>query len=409
MNTLVDYWGRCVFYFLCVSIALVGVGNFELPVVKIGVSAWSSSRNVLLFWIIWKCLVWARNGRRSIWVHETFVPLPLFLFLVIVTLSLLPEFQQLKDYRYFLLSLAHYLMVLDLFSSVKRLKILLCFLGIIPAILLIRGIVADPAVLDLSEMTRLGGPYYPTRAGYVLSMAAPLALAVTLDRNIWLRSLGILSFSMQVAALLLTYSRGAWLGWASAMILLGFAAKRFRRCFLAIMLVFVLLLLVTPVMRGRLVTFVYPFADQSTSLRIEIMKDALSLAFERPLLGVGYGLGRLKESLEAKYPGEQPVEYRHSHNFYISLLVGTGLLGLSAFLWLLAMSLSGLLSAVRTQADDASRVVYLCIAAAFIAFMVTGLGEVPLYHNETRIFFFTLLALAQLYVGQRNSVTDPRS
>jgi hypothetical protein len=32
--------------------------------------------------------------------------------------------------------------------------------------------------------------------------------------------------------------------------------------------------------------------------------------------------------------------------------------------------------------------------------MVTGLGDVPFYHHETRICFFTLLALAYLYTAE---------
>jgi hypothetical protein len=37
------------------------------------------------------------------------------------------------------------------------------------------------------------------------------------------------------------------------------------------------------------------------------------------------------------------------------------------------------------------------MGAAWIAFVVTGLGDVPYYHHEIRILFFTLLALTHLY------------
>jgi hypothetical protein len=35
--------------------------------------------------------------------------------------------------------------------------------------------------------------------------------------------------------------------------------------------------------------------------------------------------------------------------------------------------------------------------------MVSGLGDIPFFHHETRIFFFTLLALAHMYAAPANS------
>jgi hypothetical protein len=77
---------------------------------------------------------------------------------------------------------------------------------------------------------------------------------------------------------------------------------------------------------------------------------------------------------------------------YVELFAQTGLLGLGAFLWLLCHTLSKTLGAASCL-NGASRVFQLGIAAAWIAFAVTGLGDVPFYHHEIRILFFTLLAL----------------
>jgi hypothetical protein len=77
---------------------------------------------------------------------------------------------------------------------------------------------------------------------------------------------------------------------------------------------------------------------------------------------------------------------------YIELFAQTGLLGLGAFLWLLCHTFSKTLDAAG-RLEDSARVFQLGIAAAWIAFVVTGLGDVPFYHHEIRILFFTLLAL----------------
>jgi hypothetical protein len=35
--------------------------------------------------------------------------------------------------------------------------------------------------------------------------------------------------------------------------------------------------------------------------------------------------------------------------------------------------------------------------------MVSGLGDIPFFHHETRIFFFTLIALAHVYAAADKS------
>jgi hypothetical protein len=81
---------------------------------------------------------------------------------------------------------------------------------------------------------------------------------------------------------------------------------------------------------------------------------------------------------------------------YIELFAQTGLLGLGSFLWLLFQAVSQSLSSASRFAN-ADRVFALGMGAAWIAFVVTGLGDVPYYHHEIRILFFTLLALTHLY------------
>src|SRR4030095_14571012 len=103
---------------------------------------------------------------------------------------------------------------------------------------------------------------------------------------------------------------------------------------------------------------------------------------------------RLRAGLREQHENEA-TEYTHiahTHNMYVELFAQTGLLGLGTFLWLLCHSLSKTLSAAG-RLDGANRVFQLGIAAAWIAFAVTGLGDIPFYHHEIRILFFTLLAL----------------
>jgi O-antigen ligase len=127
---------------------------------------------------------------------------------------------------------------------------------------------------------------------------------------------------------------------------------------------------------------------------MQVIESTLKLAWANPILGVGYGRGRLREGLR-----ESRLEMRriaHTHNVYVELLATTGLLGLGAFLWLICGAFyQALRHSINREAWN--RPAQLGIAAAWIAFAVTGLGDVPFYHHETRIFFFSLVALTYLY------------
>jgi O-antigen ligase len=91
----------------------------------------------------------------------------------------------------------------------------------------------------------------------------------------------------------------------------------------------------------------------------------------------------------------------HPHNVYIDLFAGTGLLGLVVFLWLLLDCGCKMSREISQQQEPGRRMISISILAALVAFVITGLGDVPFYHHETRIFFFTLVALTHLRVRTR--------
>lgn len=396
MKKVSVWWGQGVYLFLCISIILLGVGGFELYP-GLGVSAWSVSRTTFAFWLIWKLLIWLTKDRSAAIGAKHLFPAPLVIFFILVTVSLLPDFRNAGDYPYFLFACAHAVMLLDVFAGSQRARFIYLGIALLPMILVVRGLVDDPTVFNLSLTRRFGYPLdHPNTAGYVFAMSIPLALSVAMAETGMLRGLGLISGLIQTLALLLTYSRGAWLGCATSMLFLTFALKKWKAGLLIILLPVALMFSLTP-LRERLATMANPQADPAINDRLRVMTGAVRLGLENPVLGIGYGRGRLKEALRETYKGtaHEHGPIWHAHNVYAELFAETGLLGLGSFIALLGHAFMVTWRSSRSQ-NRKDRLHALGLAAAWIAAAVTGLGDVPFYHHSTRIFFLSLFALIQL-------------
>jgi O-antigen ligase len=234
-------------------------------------------------------------------------------------------------------------------------------------------------------------------------MSIPVCLIVALTQpGLW-RAVAWVSWAAQMAALMLTYSRGAWLGWCASMFILVVLTKRWKT--LVVMIAIVMACMVTlPALRQRVTTVIQPRSDQALSERLEMMTDAFRVGIQNPLLGAGYDRGRVKAALRSNYQdtAEAKVPMSHTHNVYLELFAAIGLLGLGIFVWLIMDAFHRLLGN-EFAPSESERTIRFLIVASWTAAIVTGLGDVPFYHHETRVFFFTLLAWIHLYVRKARS------
>jgi putative inorganic carbon (HCO3(-)) transporter len=394
MDKIIAWWGKTVFVSLCVSIVLLGTGPLDLSSFGFSVSAWSVSRTTFFFWLLWKLAIAIRYGRSQVGFREPGIPIPPILFFTFVTVSLLPDFHLAADYRYFFLGAMHYLMIFDHCADPKRWKLILCLLALLPGLLAVRGIVYDPLVLELGQMRRFGYPLpHPNIAGYLFAMTLPICLALAVGETGRLRAASLTSGSAQLLALILTYSRGSWLGFCAAIFSFGVMLKRWKEIWVILAIVGLLLSFAIP-LQQRVLSLVRPQTDFSINERIEAMDAGLRVGIRHPVFGVGYGRGRLREGLKELHPNVGHIA--HTHNMYVELFAETGLLGLGSFLWLWVHAFAQILRNVN-RLESPGRILELGIAAAWIAFAVTGFGDVPLFHHEIRIVFFTLLALTHVH------------
>jgi O-antigen ligase len=209
----------------------------------------------------------------------------------------------------------------------------------------------------------------------------------------WRRRIAAVSCLLQTLGLILTYSRAAWVGAVLASLAFLISCRRWKSV-AVILTICCASVVAVPTIRDRLFSLASLWNDASISQRVMLLREASAIGWNNPILGVGYGRGRVKAALRGRLRGSEfennPLW--HTHNVYVELFAGTGLLGLGSFLW---MTGSGFAQAARLAAQDAAAdgLLGFAFASSWLAMVICGFGDVPFFHHETRILLFTLFGL----------------
>jgi putative inorganic carbon (HCO3(-)) transporter len=252
---------------------------------------------------------------------------------------------------------------------------------------------------------RFGGIFgHPNLLGGFLALAIPSMVALAASETVWWRRLsGSLLVLAAVAGLVFTYSRGAWLGTGvGLLILLPVLGRGFWLVLGAVLLGPVLVGMVTSAgaVLSRVDSFAAAGSDPALMERLEIWGMAFRLVAEHPLLGVGLGnfqaaYGRLMvpDLPLLTYPLELP---EHAHNLFLNLAVEVGLVGVSAFAWLLAVAFLQV-QQIKRFADWRVGVWTMGLAAGLVAISVQALVDVVVYQGFVAILFFTYLGVIDAF------------
>ena len=138
-------------------------------------------------------------------------------------------------------------------------------------------------------------------------------------------------------------------------------------------------------------------------VRVEMARTTLRMVAEKPLFGVGLGefyqrSGEFSSpELLAAFP---PARHENAHNNFLQILAEAGLIGLGAFLCLLAAALYVAARPLSTIPRDAFA--WGSVAGLF-AFLLTCFGGHPLLTREAGYAFWLVLGLAAGYASLTTS------
>ncbi|WP_263417958.1 O-antigen ligase family protein [Terriglobus albidus] len=225
-----------------------------------------------------------------------------------------------------------------------------------------------------SEETRDAGPLgYAGENGlasYLVEATAFVLPLIVVRKNPRLRLFALAVAGANTVCLLFSYSREAYL--ALAVILCFLAVVRVRALFIPILLLALGWQAILPVAVRERITMTYsrPDAgmaaelDASAQERVMLWSDAMDLFRQNPVFGTGF-----LTYAELSRVGS----YKDTHNFYLKMLVETGLIGLCLFILQLLLLLREGMRLFTRARDSLLSLIGLGYAAMIVAATIVNL------------------------------------
>jgi O-antigen ligase len=245
-----------------------------------------------------------------------------------------PRFSNWKNYMVLFILFA---VVVNVVKDVKQMKIivLLICLSILAVDKGFYSTISDRDLTHFSYDVREGGPLGYAGVNGLACFAAESMLfllgLVAFEARKYAKIALWLLVAFSAYCVLFSFSREAYAGVLFGLVILGLLQKRWVLVALAFFLFSWQTLVPTSVRERVLMTYDAQdkALDSSAQERVEIWDDAMALFEQNPVLGNGFDT----------YEWQHRVgQFRDTHNYYLKVVVETGIVGLMFFLLLLAQT-----------------------------------------------------------------------
>lgn len=198
------------------------------------------------------------------------------------------------------------------------------------------------------------------------------------NQELFGKKTAIMGILVMIVALIMTFSRGAWIGLFAGIVFLLFV-KLGKLKVLGIAGVVLAILLSLPMTRDRLLLTA---RDPSSFAHVELMNAAINKIGSNPIFGNGL-FGFRHTLTEQNFSGEI---LNYPHNIFLSFWLEMGILGLMTFIGLLVL-------AFKQYKTKPSSAIALGAIAYLIVFLVHGLVDVPYFKNDLSLLFWFILSM----------------
>lgn len=276
--------------------------------------------------------------------------------------------------------------------------------GLIAMYQKVMGVAIDPSLTDVSTSRGVPGRVFSTLANpnnyaEFLVIFMPLCIAFALTRKkAYEKVLLIGGLAIPLVALLLTYSRSSWLGFAFAMLI--FAAFYNKKMLPVIIVLGICAIPVLPASILNRIATIGNLKDTSSSYRIDIWMGTLSLLGSYWLTGTGLGPEAFRKIyLLFSLPEARPAP--HTHMLFMEVFAEMGIIGFAVFVvFIAALVVCSLKAAKRVKKESPMRLYVIAAASSMLGIMVMGFAEYIWFYPRVLTAFFIAIGFAMAAIRQ---------
>ena len=363
-------------------------------------------------------LLAAVRNRPALRLETIGLPLIVFAFSTVVGVGIAGD--RSEGIRVFCFFLAAFLFCAAIAGGItdeEKLKKLLAFIyvGVVTAaaVAIVQrflGVSVDATLTDLANNRGMPGRVYsvyenPNNYAEIIVLLFPAAAAwTTMLKEKYQRLYAMAGLVLPVIALLMTYSRSSWMGFAlAAIVFLFFCSKRVMPVF------FLLALLAVPLLPqtiwNRILT-IGSTADTSNMYRVMIWNSVMDMLGDYGLIGVGLGPGNFHPVFQLYSSGIVAVA-PHAHMVYLEVWAEMGLLGIGSYL---VYYFTTVRRAVVhfAQASKPVRLVLIAGVSSLAGIAFVSAAEYIWYYPRVMFCFFILTGIMTACVSMTRERVSPQ-
>ncbi|MDP8299919.1 MAG: O-antigen ligase family protein [Candidatus Tantalella remota] len=245
------------------------------------------------------------------------------------------------------------------------------------------------SLISLDSARRISSSFvHPNDYGAYLLVVSVLFISFIIARDNRLRNriMALVPAGLALGCLFFTRSRGAWISFAAAFLMVGaIRAKKLLAVFI------VLLVIVFVMMPYTVQNKLYDLADfqgGTTWERLMLWKGTINMIKVHPVLGFGVN------TYSRNFPVYKPADYpdvRYSHNCYLHMASEIGIVGALIFLTFLVTVLVLCLKGMNRMESGKRKTLAQGIFAGVFGFALNSVVDTHLYSVNLAVFFNLLL------------------
>ncbi len=336
---------------------------------------------------------------------ENFMDTPIILYLLVIIISTITSIKpgmdgSLRDLALHLGGLSFLFVMVNTVKTKEDFNRIMSFLLAAASLVALYGLYQyvvgvelDAAWVDVENnpdlKTRVYSVFYnPNILAEYLIMLIPLAVGLFWFTKKLAKKIFYLAIVLIMSlALILTMSRGGWLGFAfSALIFIILIERRLLLSIIPISLAGVFFLPQSIINR---ILSIRNVADSSNAYRLKLWEITGDIIRDNPIAGVGFGHIPFKETFET-YIRTMPTY--HAHNTFLQVAAEIGLTGLLAFVLFLFVTFKYGVKILNKSEDRYIRTMGAAAIAGLGGLIFHGIVENVLYIPRIIITFWMLVS-----------------